>query len=63
MVLFFGCRESTKDDIYKKELEECLSNGALDEVYKAYSRELNKPKVVYKILFYKICIKHICSFR
>nr|QNG40941.1 nitric oxide synthase [Placozoa sp. H4] len=44
MVLFFGCRESTKDDIYKKEIEECLNNGVLDEVYKAYSRELNQPK-------------------
>ncbi|EDV29685.1 uncharacterized protein TRIADDRAFT_19964 [Trichoplax adhaerens] len=44
MTLFFGCRESTKDDIYMDELKDCLTNGVLDVVHKAYSREPGQQK-------------------
>lgn len=39
MIIYFGCRHSHKDHIYKEELEKCKMNGALDEVYVAFSRD------------------------
>lgn len=44
MVLFFGCRQSTKDLVYKRELDEAQANGVMD-VHVALSREPGKPKV------------------
>ena len=43
--LFFGCRESSSDFIYREELEAWHKNGNLTSVYYAFSREQGKPKV------------------
>ena len=48
MVLFFGCRSSTHDHIYKEEMCAAKGEGALTEVFTALSREPNKPKVTVK---------------
>ena len=44
MELYFGCRQSTKDLVYKRELDEAKTNGVMD-VHIALSREPNIPKV------------------
>lgn len=38
-IIYFGCRNSRMDHIYKEELEKCKMNGSLDEVYVAFSRD------------------------
>ena len=39
MIIYFGCRNSRMDHIYKEEMEKCKLSGALDEVYVGYSRD------------------------
>ena len=39
MFIYFGCRNSRMDHIYKEDLEKCKMSGALDEVYVAFSRD------------------------
>lgn len=41
--LFFGCRYSTRDFLYKKQLEEYLENGTLTKLFTSFSRE-TEPK-------------------
>ena len=43
--LYFGCRRSNVDYIYKEELKKAQVSGALTELHVAFSREPNKPKV------------------
>ncbi len=38
-VLFFGCRNSNEDYIYREELEGYLADGTLNALYTAFSRE------------------------
>jgi len=45
MDLYFGCRRSDMDLIYKEELKKAQVFGALSDVMLALSREPNKPKV------------------
>ena len=45
MRLFFGCRNSRLDDIYRHELEKAVHGRAMTSVATAYSREEGKPKV------------------
>lgn len=45
MSLFFGCRNSTQDYIYKDEMEKAKGQGALTEIHLALSREPQQPKV------------------
>lgn len=45
MLMFFGCRNSTQDYIYKDEMAQAKDEGALTEVWTAYSREPQQPKV------------------
>ena len=45
MVLFFGCRDSKQDFIYKDELAKVKDDGALTQVFLALSREPQQPKV------------------
>ena len=45
MYLFFGCRQSTVDQIYRGDVMRAKLCGALDECYVALSREPGKPKV------------------
>ena len=45
MVLFFGCRDSKQDFIYKNELAKVKDDGALTQVFLALSREPQQPKV------------------
>lgn len=45
MVLVFGCRQSQIDHIYKEETLQARSLGVFRELYTAYSREPDKPKV------------------
>jgi len=44
-VLFFGCRNSSQDFLYREELQEFLKTGALTELHVAASRE--GPQKVY----------------
>lgn len=45
MVLVFGCRQSKIDHIYREEALQAKSKGVFRELYTAYSREPDKPKV------------------
>jgi nitric-oxide synthase len=45
MVLVFGCRQSKIDHIYKEETLQAKNKGVFRELYTAYSREPDKPKV------------------
>lgn len=45
MALYFGCRRSDMDYIYKEELKKAQVTGALSEVHVALSREPGQPKV------------------
>ena len=45
MLLFFGCRNSTQDYIYKDEMAQAKDEGALTEIWAAHSREPQQPKV------------------
>ena len=44
-VLYFGCRNSDKDYIYKEELEKAVADGVLSELNLALSRQPGQPKV------------------
>ncbi|EDV29131.1 uncharacterized protein TRIADDRAFT_18893, partial [Trichoplax adhaerens] len=44
MILYFGCRNSKTDDIYKDELRKALTDHVLTHVQTAYSRQEHKPK-------------------
>lgn len=45
MLMFFGCRNSEQDCIYKDEMAKAKAEGALKEIYFAFSREPQQPKV------------------
>ena len=45
MELYFGCRRSNMDHIYKEELKKAHVSGALTEVHVSLSREPGQPKV------------------
>ena len=45
MYLFFGCRQSTLDHIYKDEMAKACMFGAVEKCYVALSREPNQSKV------------------
>lgn len=45
LTLYFGCRRSNVDYIYKEDMKKAQVSGALSEVHVAFSREPNKPKV------------------
>ena len=45
LTLYFGCRRSNVDYIYKEDMKKAQVSGALTEVHVAFSREPNKPKV------------------
>ncbi|XP_006874299.1 PREDICTED: LOW QUALITY PROTEIN: nitric oxide synthase, inducible [Chrysochloris asiatica] len=45
MTLVFGCRHPNKDHLYREEMLEMAGKGVLHEVYTAYSRLPDQPKV------------------
>lgn len=45
MTLVFGCRQSKIDHIYREETTLAKNKGVLKDLYTAYSREPDKPKV------------------
>ena len=45
MSLFFGCRNSKQDCIHKDEMLKAKEEGALTEIFFAFSREPDVPKV------------------
>ena len=45
MELYFGCRTSDMDHIYKDEMSKARISGALTEVHVALSRQPGQPKV------------------
>ncbi|KAL3869055.1 hypothetical protein ACJMK2_041782 [Sinanodonta woodiana] len=45
MYMYFGCRKSHVDDIYRMELHAAKNDGVLTNVYTAFSREPDKPKM------------------
>lgn len=46
MILVFGCRQSKIDHIYREETLLAKNKGVFKELYTAYSREPDKPKVM-----------------
>ncbi|MBL9004453.1 MAG: cytochrome P450 [Myxococcales bacterium] len=44
-VLFFGCRRPDHDFIYRYELEQHLKDGSLDQLYIAFSRQPDHPRM------------------
>ncbi|CAB4034146.1 nitric oxide synthase, brain-like, partial [Paramuricea clavata] len=53
LTLYFGCRSSEHDDIYKHETSHAMREGGLDTVYTAFSREPNVPKTYVQDLIKK----------
>ncbi len=49
IMLYFGCRRSNLDYIYREELMKAHISGALTKVNVALSREPNHPKVSYLV--------------
>ncbi len=45
MVLYFGCRNSKHDQLYKNELEPLIKGGLISSYNVAFSREPEKEKV------------------
>lgn len=45
MILYFGCRRSSEDELYKREIEQMLKEGVITSYYPAYSREPEFKKV------------------
>ena len=45
MLLFFGCRNSQLDDIYRDETEKAKQIRVITDVATAYSRQEGRPKV------------------
>ena len=45
MLLFFGCRNSHLDDIYRHETDKAKQSRAITAVATAYSRQQGRPKV------------------
>ena len=54
-VLYFGCRNSNEDYIYKDELATYLADGTLDALYTAFSREQTEKVYVQHRLRYVSC--------
>ena len=44
MTLYFGCRNRDQDYLHGDEIEQALTDGVLDAVYLALSRQPGKPK-------------------
>ena len=44
MYMYFGCRRSTMDYIYKDEMDNAVKDGVLKAVYTAFSREPGQKK-------------------
>ena len=59
MYLFFGCRQSSVDQIYRNDVMKAKLCGALEEYFVALSREPGKPKVRLRNLLRKGIFK--CS--
>ena len=49
-VLYFGCKKKSLDYLYKEELEKFQSDGILDELHLAFSREQNDKVYVQHLL-------------
>ena len=45
MILYFGCRRSSEDELYLKEIEQMVKEGVISSYYPAYSREPDHKKV------------------
>ncbi|XP_066268552.1 nitric oxide synthase 1-like [Branchiostoma lanceolatum] len=52
MTLVFGCRQSQVDHIYKDETAQAKTDGALTDIYTAYSRESDTPKTYVQHVLY-----------
>lgn len=45
VTLVFGCRHSKLDNIYKEEKQIAKTEGALTDIWTAFSREVHLPRV------------------
>ena len=62
MSLYFGCRRSDMDHIYRDEMKKAQVLGALTDVHVALSREPERPKVGASCSMCSTCIVgHVCS--
>ena len=50
-ILYFGCRNSRMDHIYKEELEKAKMSGALDNFHVAFSRDKEVMEKVSKLKY------------
>ena len=46
LTLYFGCRRSNMDELYKKEIEQMIKDNVITSRYTALSREPNQKKVI-----------------
>lgn len=56
MVLFFGCRDSKNDYLYKQELSNLILNKVIKSVHTAFSRDKNHPKVRFIFVLKSHCL-------
>ena len=52
MVLYFGCRQSKIDELYREEIEQMVKENVITSFYTAFSREANSKKVKVKLKFF-----------
>lgn len=45
MVLYFGCRQLSQDELYREEILQMVNEGVIDAYYPAYSRDPKIKKV------------------
>ncbi len=46
-MLYFGCRRTDHDEVYRSEIDHLLNERVLNEYHAAYSREPNREKVIH----------------
>ena len=61
MSLYFGCRQSDVDHIYRDEITKAQLSGAITDVHIGYSREPGRPKVRIILLLAYFIISYIFS--
>lgn len=45
MVLYFGCRQKSVDELYRNEIDQMVNENVITRLYSAYSREPNRKKI------------------
>ena len=57
MHLYFGCRQESVDELYKKEIDEMKSKNVISKCYIGFSRDVKYEKVFFlKLVFSRIIL-------